>query len=92
MNVVLSPRSEQLVRQQLASGRYHDASEVLEEALFALDERERLEALQAAITIGEEQIERGAYVLYTPELREDIKREAGRMAREGRQPNPDVCP
>ena len=92
MNVVLSQESEEVVKQLVGSGRYHDADQVIAEALLVLEEQERLMALRAAIAIGDEQIERGEVVLYTPELREEIKREALQMVREGRKPNRDVCP
>lgn len=75
MNIQLPPRLEEIVREKVASGRYHDATEVLSEALIALDN-----------------IERGDYALWTPELREEIKREARQMVEDGREPNPDVRP
>jgi putative addiction module CopG family antidote len=46
MNVILSPQFEELVREHAASGRYHNEREVVEEALVALAERDRLEELR----------------------------------------------
>lgn len=59
---------------------------------MVLEEQERIEALRAAVAIGDEQIERGEVEHYTPELRERIMREAEQMVREGRKPSPDVLP
>ncbi len=94
MDIELSPRSEELVRQKIASGQYRDASEVLEEALLILEEhdRQRLEALRAALDIAEEEIARGEGIPYTPELVAEMRQNARKMAREGRTPDPDVCP
>jgi putative addiction module CopG family antidote len=41
MDVPLSPRLERIVREQLATGRFHDAGEVVAEALRLLGERSR---------------------------------------------------
>ena len=92
MNMKLAPQTEELVKEKVASGRYGDENAVIYEALLALDDQERLAALRAAIAIGDEEIERGEVVPYTPELLEEIKRNAEKKLREGRMPNPDVCP
>jgi antitoxin ParD1/3/4 len=92
MNIVLSPQSAELIQQMVASGRYQSAGEVLEDALLALDEQLRLERLRAAIAIGDEQIERGEYDLFTPQLAERLRQEAVALARRGQKPDPDVCP
>ena len=44
MNVNLTPQLEAMVRQKVASGFYNSASEVIREALRALDVQERLQA------------------------------------------------
>jgi antitoxin ParD1/3/4 len=62
MNVTLPPRFEALVEEKVMSGRYADASEVIQEALRLLDEHERLQHLRAALALGPEQIERGETV------------------------------
>ena len=53
MQATLSPQSVELVNKLVKSGRYHDAEEVIAEALLVLEEQERLEALHAAIAIGD---------------------------------------
>jgi antitoxin ParD1/3/4 len=90
VNVKLAPRTEELVREKVASGHYGDEDAVIYEALLALDDQERLEALRAAIAIGDAEIERGETVEFTPELLEEMKRNATKMLLEGRTPDSDV--
>jgi antitoxin ParD1/3/4 len=88
MSVTLSPRLEHLVQERIESGLYPDADAVLDEALRLLDERDRFRRLKAAIAEGE----KGEGIRFTPELMEQIKQDAERMEREGREPKPEVCP
>ena len=53
MNVSLTPHLEDLVRRQVASGRYGNASEVVREALRLLESRDVHEAVRAALVEGE---------------------------------------
>jgi putative addiction module CopG family antidote len=92
MNVTLSPQSEQALRALVDSGRYSSADEALEEAIAALEELHRLDLLREALAVGEAQIERGEYDDWTPELGDQITREAQRLVRQGYQPDPDVRP
>jgi antitoxin ParD1/3/4 len=46
MNVNLTPKLEEMVRQKVASGLYNSASEVIREALRLLEEQDRLRALR----------------------------------------------
>jgi antitoxin ParD1/3/4 len=92
MNVSLSPQLEALVRRKIETGPYNNATEVVQEALKVLDERDRAAQLKAALAVGEEQFRRGDTIPFTPELVEEMKREAERMAQEGVEPDPDVCP
>lgn len=57
MNVSLTPHFEELVKNKLASGLYHSASEVIREGLRLLEERDqvrelRLEELRKEIQLG----------------------------------------
>ena len=45
MNISLTPQLKALVDQKVASGRYHSASEVIREALRALEDQDRLREL-----------------------------------------------
>lgn len=92
MNVSLTPQLEAMVRQQVASGRYNNASEVVRDALRLLEEHERAEHLRSLLAVGLEQERRGELVKFTPELAKDIHRRAGEAFRRGEKPKPDVCP
>ena len=48
MNVLLTPELESFIESTVSTGRYHSASEVVQEALRLLEERERLRASQIA--------------------------------------------
>lgn len=92
MTVTVPPRIEALVRQKVESGLYRDVDEVIQEALQALDERERFQRLRASLIEAEAEIERGEGVEWTPALMEQLKREADELRRQGAKPDPDVCP
>ena len=76
MAVSLTPQLEAMIRQRVESGRYNDASEVVQEALQLLEERERLDHLRSLLAVGMEQSHRGEVVEFTPELMENIKKRA----------------
>ncbi len=84
MNVTLTPELEALVERKLGEGGYRDASEVIQEALQLLAERDAYDRLRAELQIGLDQIRRGETVEYTPELMERLMREAEEDVRHGR--------
>ncbi|MBP2860010.1 type II toxin-antitoxin system ParD family antitoxin [Dickeya oryzae] len=54
-SIALSPYFAQFIREQIDSGRYNNASEVVRAGLQALEEREqqmKLDALRAAVELG----------------------------------------
>jgi antitoxin ParD1/3/4 len=64
MNVSLTPELEALVHEQVQSGQYSSASEVIRDALRMFNQRQRdrlakLEDLRREIQIGIDQVERG---------------------------------
>ena len=84
MNVNLSPRLEEMVRQKVASGLYTSASEVVREALHLMEEQDRvrearLEQLRQDIHEG---LNSGEPTPWDPEeiKREGRKRRAARAA------------
>ncbi len=83
LTVILSQQLEALVREKVDSGRYADPNAVVEEALRLLDDRDRLERLRAEIALGLEDIERGEVVDFTPELWDQLIREAEEDERNG---------
>jgi antitoxin ParD1/3/4 len=46
MNVPLTGQLEKVVKEKVASGRYHSASEVVSEALRLLDDHDRLQQIK----------------------------------------------
>jgi antitoxin ParD1/3/4 len=92
MNVSLTPELEAMIRQQVDSGRYNNASEVVREALRLLDEHERRQHLRSLLAVGLEQAQRGELVEFTPELVEDIVRRAKERFLRGEEPDRVVCP
>ena len=85
---------EAKIRQKVSSGRYGSEVDVLRDALDALDRRDhdRFLLLRAKVREGFELAEQGGLVDVTPELFDELEREADEMARQGKLPNPDVCP
>ena len=84
MNISLTPELEKLIKQKVASGMYHSASEVIREALRLLKERDehhqmRIEQLRRDIQIGLDQIARGEV-----HDGEEVFSELRRMSRERR--------
>ena len=93
MAIQVSPDLEARIREKVESGDYEDPSEVIQAALRLLDKRDRqLAELRASIAEGLAAAERGEARELTPELWEEIEREADEMIRLGVPPHPDVCP
>lgn len=94
MSVTLTPQLEAMIRQKVESGRYHDATEVIREALDALEarDRERFQRLRAKVAEGFASIERGEVTAWTPALMDELEREAEDLYERGEQPDPDACP
>jgi antitoxin ParD1/3/4 len=92
MNVSLTPELEAMIRQQVDSGRYNNASELVREALRLLDERQRRQHLRSLLAVGLEQAQRVELVEFTPELVEDIARRAKERFLRGEEPDRVVCP
>ena len=89
MNVSLTRELEELVNEEIKSGQYKSASEVVREGLRLVRlRRERLAALKTEIQIGVDEIERGEYVEYTSveELFEDIEAAVAKRSAKKRKP------
>lgn len=89
MGDLLTPRTEELINEQLRLGKYHTAAEVIEDALDALIEREKFLALKRDLEEADAEIERGEYSEYDcdtiHELAEAVKaRGLERLAEERR--------
>jgi Arc/MetJ-type ribon-helix-helix transcriptional regulator len=92
MSVQLATRISERILQKVETGAYASADAVLEEALGLLDERDQLRSLRESLVRANEQIERGEFVEWTPDLLEQWDREADELMRQGRQPKADVRP
>ena len=93
MHVNLSPEMEVFVREKVASGFYGNATEVIRDAIRRMQaEESRLAAWQAAIRKGDDELDRGEGGAYTPEVLNDITREAIDAMHSGKPIDPDVLP
>jgi antitoxin ParD1/3/4 len=94
MNVSLTPKLEQMIRDKVESGLYNSASEVVREALRLLDQQEREldHRLDAALRAGLREIEEGKAVPFTQEHRDHLIKEGLKRASSGNALNPDVVP
>ncbi len=60
MHIQIKPEHEKFIQAQIATGRFNNADDVIDEAFKLLEERERkLEKLRQKIAVGTEQIEQG---------------------------------
>lgn len=93
MAIQLPTDLEERIQQKVASGQYDDPPAVIRAAMRLLDSRDqRLEHLRASVAEGLAAIERGEGIVWTPELMDELEREADERIRLGLQPKPDVCP
>ena len=92
MVVRLTPHVAELIQRKIAAGHYRSADEVIVDALDALEQRDRLVRLKAAIAIGDAQLARGEGVQYSAQVMDEIEREADEALRRGDEPGTDVCP
>ena len=83
MNVSLNPQFEKLVKQKVQSGEYASESEVIQEALRLLEQRDKkLIELRAEIQIGLDQLERGEYTTYDEDGLKDLAKTIKSRGRE----------
>jgi putative addiction module CopG family antidote len=89
MPMQLPPRAEAIIQQKISSGLYASADEAIAAAIQLLEEHDRrLLHLREAIDEGEV----GEAIPWSPELMEQLSREAEEMEQRGELPDPDVCP
>lgn len=91
MTMHLPPELEASNRERVSDGRFGDESDVIREALFALDERDqgRLMVLKEKIRVGFEQP--GGYEV-TEALMDELERESEERFLHGEEPGTDVTP
>lgn len=92
MTVTLTPDAEALVQRKIQTGPYTSAADVINEALRLLDERDRRIRLNAAIAVGDEDIDLGNIIDWSPDFLERLKEEADAEDRIGTPLRADVQP
>lgn len=93
MHINLSPEMEGFIKAKVASGFYGNATEVIRDAVRRMQaEEKRVAAWQAAIKVGDDQLERGQGVVYSAEALEDITQSAVEAMHSGKPMDPDVLP
>ena len=93
MHVNLSPEMEGFIKRQVASGYYGNATEVIRDAIRRMQAEEaRFAAWQAAIKLGDDQLDRGVGVAYTAEALKDITQSAIAARHSTKPMDPDVLP
>ena len=86
MHIELPPVDERYIKGKVAEGYFTNVSEAVRHAIRRMREIEETQktlAFQALIAVGLEQAERGQVVPYTPELFENIIKQAAENARLG---------
>lgn len=93
MHVNLSPEMEGFIKTKVASGFYGNATEVIRDAIRRMQaEESRVAAWQAAIKVGDDQLDRGEGITYTPEILNNITQSALGAMHGGTPMDPDVLP
>lgn len=93
MHVNLSPEMEGFIKNKVATGFYGNATEVIRDAIRRMQAEEgRVAAWQAAIKLGDDQLDRGEGVAYTADALKDITQNAIGAMHSDKPMDPDVLP
>jgi antitoxin ParD1/3/4 len=93
MHVNLSPEMEGFIKNKVSSGFYGNATEVIRDAIRRMQaEESRVAAWQAAIKKGDDQLDRGEGIAYSPETLNDITQCAIGAMHSSQPMSPDVLP
>ena len=93
MHVNLSPEMEGFVKSKVETGFYGNATEVIRDALRRMQaEDTRLAAWKSAVKVGDEQLDQGDGIAYTPDAMKDITDSAIGAMHSRRPLDPDVLP
>lgn len=93
MHVNLSAEMESFIKNKVNSGFYGNATEVIRDAIRRMQaEESRVAAWQAAIKVGDAELDRGEEIAYTPEALKDITERAVGAMGSGQPMDPDVLP
>lgn len=93
LHINLSPEIEGFIKSKVASGFYGNATEVIRDALRRMQaEESRVIAWQAAIRQGDDQLNRGEGIAFTPQVLNDITQSAISSQHSGQPMDTDVLP
>lgn len=91
MHINLSAEIENYLQSKVNTGFYSNTTEVIRDAIRRMRaEDEKLETLRAAIQIGDEQLQRGEGIAYTPELLNKMTAAAITNAKQGKNERMDI--
>lgn len=93
LHVDLSPEMESFIKSKVVGGFYGSATEVIGAAIRHMQlEEGRLAAWQAAVKVGDDQLDRGEGIAYSPEVLKDITESAMDAMHSGQPMDIDVLP
>lgn len=93
MQINLPPEMETFIKDKVASGSYGDAADVIGDALRRMQaEESRVHAWHAAIRKGDDELNRGEGIAYTPETLSDITKAAVSSMHSNQPLDPDILP
>jgi antitoxin ParD1/3/4 len=93
LHIDLSPELEVFIKGKVASGFYGNATEVIRDALRRMQaEESRVQAWQAAIKKGDDELAREEGIPYSAETLKDIAETAIGDMHSGKPIDPDVLP
>jgi len=92
MNIDFPGVDDNFIKNQVSTGHYTNATELVRDAVRRLREASeaRRDRLLRALELGQGDIDAGRLQDYSPNLLAEIKTTARKYATEGRKPNPDV--
>jgi len=93
MHINLSPEMEGFIKDKVASGFYGNATEVIRDAVRRMQAEDgRIQAWQAAIKRGDDELDLGKGVAYNSETLKSIMKEAVDAMHSGKPMDRDVLP
>ena len=93
MHVNLSPEMEGFIKNKVATGFYGNATEVIRDAIRRMQAEDgRVAAWQAAIKLGDDQLDRGEGMAYSADVLKDITQSAMGAMHSDKPMDPDVVP
>lgn len=93
MHINLSAEMESFIKGKVATGFYGNATEVIRDAIRRMQaDEDRVQAWKAAIRQGDDELERGEGIAYTPKALNDITDAAIGSMHSDKPIGPDVLP